>query len=130
MLGQQVLQARLGQVLKRAATVSQRAPERRERAIGPNQALLHGRVAPGPGLQLGQQVLAFLAGGHQGAHHVEQHGLNNVAVVVVPVKIGAVAIRAIALVPGLVLLDGVVRPHQVAAARELEQGDLNNSAEQ
>ena len=53
-----------------------------------------------------------------GREHIEQHGLDDEAVVIIPVEVGAVAVDAVALILGEVLTDGVVDTHEVGFAGE------------
>ena len=115
-----------GEQVKRAEPVSAGAADNRERAFGRNHALLDDGVAAGAGEDFGinfsERILLIGADFYDG----EQEGMNDIAVVIIPVEFVAIAISAIAQIPLLVALERVFDALTVAVAGELPQGGLND----
>jgi hypothetical protein len=142
-LGQRAPERDLRQELEGAGTIRDRPADGRERALRPDEALLHRGIAPGPGqrrgphrgprrVRLGARFGAryWARFGADGVEDVEQHRLDDEAVVVVPVEFGPVAVVTVAEVPLLVLPQGVVDARPIPRRTESGQAGFDHRREQ
>ena len=132
-LGQLLPKGHLRQELEGAGAIGDRSPDRGEGAVGTDEPLLDTGVAPCPVADRGQHRrpgLVFWSPRTDGLEDVEQHRLDDEAVVVVPVEVGAVAVVAVADVPLRVLPERVVDAHAIPSSAELGEARLDHRREQ
>src|SRR5258708_16342054 len=99
--------------MERAGTVGDGAGDGGVGAVGGDESLLNGGVALGSlmdGCAHGGPGGGLVA---EGVHELEEIGLDDEAVVEVPVEVRAVAVGAVAEVPALEFAEGVVHAHAV-----------------
>src|SRR5258705_12837911 len=99
--------------MERAATVGDGAADGGVGAVGGDESLVNGGVALGSLMDGGAH--GGPGGGlvAEGVHELEEIGLDDEAVVEVPVEVRAVAVGAVAEVPALEFAEGVVDAHAV-----------------
>ena len=113
-------------MMERAGAVATAAAEDGEAAVGGDEALLYSRVAEGDGFGALREWLPRRDLGREAFEDGGEEGLDDVAVVVVPVEFRPVAINAVALVPGLVDIDGGSDGTHIGALARLVEGCLNH----
>ena len=124
-------ESHLGEMLECAIAVGERAANGGEGSFRADKPLLDGGVAAGAGFHgLAEEGFPALGGFADGVEDVEQHGLDDEAVVVVPMEVGTIAVEAVALVPLLVLAQGVVNAHGVPGLTVLAEHGLDDGGEE
>src|ERR1700737_2004692 len=99
--------------MERAAPVGDGTADGGVGAVGGDESLLNGGVALGAlmdGCAHGRPGGGLIA---YGVHELQEIGLDDEAVVEVPVEVRAVAVGAVAEIPALVFAEGVVDAHAV-----------------
>ena len=99
-------------------------------SVGVDQALLDDGVPVGAGAdgRLHGRPRRLLGG--DGVHQLQQVGMDDEGVVVVPVQLGTVAVDAVAQVPGGVLAKGVIDAGAVPLFAEREKAGLDDRVEE
>src|SRR5579883_3340348 len=125
-----VHQNNVGQRLEGTEAVGTGAAHNGKAGIGSDEPLLNDGIALGAfkldEVELANGMLLFRAD----AQHFEQHGVDDIAIVVVPVVVRAIAVDAVALVPLHVAVDGVFDGALVALSGELPYSGFNGCAEE
>ncbi len=99
--------------MKSSESISERTADRGKGAFGADQALLNRGIALSPSQDRGIEALPCVRPAPGGFENLQQHRLNDEAVVVIPMELRTIAVKAVALVPGLVFADSVVDAHGV-----------------
>src|ERR1039458_3791454 len=94
--------------MKGAATVSDGAADGGKGAVRRNQPLLDSRVPPRARQDIGEQSLPPAAIRANVAQRIQQHGLDHETVVIVPMKVRPIPVKAIAHKPLFVLAASII----------------------
>src|SRR6202158_4216380 len=134
LLGRNILrklppQRHLRQQLKRAEAIRKRAADWRKGPLRADEPLLNGCVLLGTGGNCRQEGLPCGRLFAHGLKHVDQHGLDDEAVVIVPVKLSAIAVNAVAFLPFFMVAHSVIDAHRIPLYTRVTQGGLDHSAE-
>src|SRR5947209_1697728 len=109
--------------MKGPKAIGKRPAYGRECPFRTDQTFLNRGVALGPGDNGGLERLPGIRRMGNCLQNLQQHWLNDKAVVVVPMELRPVAIDAVAFVPLLVFPDSVVNPHGIPTLpRKSEEG--------
>src|SRR2546423_3615556 len=120
----------LSEQLEDAEAVGEAAADRWERSLWADQALLDGGVAARSRQDGGVQVVPALVLFLHRFEHVEQHRLDDEAIVVIPMEISAVAVDAVALVPVHVVLEGGFHGLDEPGLADGAEGGLDHGGEE
>lgn len=116
-----------GEEVEGAGAVAEGSADGREGAVGGDLALLDDGVTAGAV----ENAVAELREVLEGFDDVGEHGVDDVAVVVVAVEFGSVAVNAVAEIPLFVLAEGVIDAHAVCGfADGFEEGFDEGGEEQ
>src|SRR3982751_821439 len=116
--------------MKGSKAVGERPAHRGKRAFRTNNAFLNGGITFSPGENRGLKRLPGIRPAPNCFYGLQQHRVNDKAVVVIPMELWAIAICAVAFVPLFVLPYSVVDPHRVPALLRKGEKGFNRRAEQ
>src|ERR1700678_1961017 len=120
----------VGEEMEGSAAIGDGASDGWVGTVGCDHVLLYGGVA------LGSVVDGGVHGGPEGGfvadrvHELEKVGLDNEAVVEVPVEVGAIAVGTVAEVPALVFAEGVVNDGTVPRSLHGHEQDFVHGGEE
>src|ERR1017187_4971514 len=118
-------QSSVAEQMKCTTAVGNGSAKDRIGSIWRDQALLNMRIAAGTSVDHRGQVLPILVLIPDGVENGKQERMNYIRAVIVPVKVGAIAISAVAGIPQHVFAKGIIHPRALPRFSQGEERGFN-----